>query len=114
MREIDNKLNNLNFKGVQKPAQEEKVQEENVTPVQIKEEQKEITDLKNMPAAELGKSQVTSADKIGNDIKFLTKHPEVAETINDAIDRYAQTHTEEETLKFIDAAIGEFSGAYKK
>lgn len=106
MREIDNNLNNVNFKGVQRPLQEEKVQGETVSAVS-KTELKEVTDLKNMP--ELGRTQVAGADTIEKDMKFFTKHPEVAKKINDVIDKYAQTHTEEETLKFIDTAMQEFT-----
>lgn len=108
MREIDNNLNNIKFRGVQKP--EEKIQEETSVPTTAPvSEFKEITDLKNMPSAELGKSQVASADTTENDIKFLTKHPEVVANLNKIIDNYASSHTEEETLKFIDTTLQEFA-----
>ena len=107
MREIDNNLNNVNFKGIQRPVQEDKIQDEVISSVLPQTAPKEVTDLKNMP--ELGRSQVAGADTIEKDMKFLSKHPEVAEKLNEIIDKYAQTHTEEETLKFMDAAMQEFT-----
>ena len=106
MREIENNLNKVNFKGVQKPAAEEAAQlQEQKVPMQ---EQKQIEDLKDMPAASLGKSQVAASDSLENDMKAFVKHPELAQKLNDVIDEYAKTHTEEETLKFMDTAIQEF------
>lgn len=52
MREIDNKLNSVNFKGIQKPSVEEVTTPE-VAPAS-NAETKEIKDLANMPAAALG------------------------------------------------------------
>ena len=107
MREIDNNLNNVSFKNVQPvPTVEEQ-------PAPVKEpsqeaEKVEINDLKNMPAASLGKSQVATADTIENDLKFMEKHPELVQKFNDAIDKYAAEHTEEETLKFIEQIQQEF------
>jgi len=107
MREIENNLNNVNFKGIpQKPVTEE-------TPVKAEtpvapSEQKEIKDLKNMPAAELGKSQVAS-DSVETDLKFLQKHPKLVAELNDAIDKYAQTHSEEETLQMFEKMHQEFA-----
>ena len=106
MREIENKLNSVNFKGIQKPAAEETVQvQPQAAPIP---EQRQIEDLKHMPAASLGKSQVAASDSIENDMKTFTKHPELAQKINEVIEEYAKTHTEEETLKFMDTAIQEF------
>ena len=106
MREIENKLNNVNFKGIQKTAAEETAQvQPQVAPVP---EQRQIDDLKNMPAASLGKSQVAASDSIENDMKTFTKHPELAGKLNEVIEEYSKTHSEEETLKFMDAAIQEF------
>ena len=107
MREIDNNLNNVNFKNLQ-PAP---TVEEQTAPVAepISEEKKEINDLKNMPAASLGKSQIATADTIENDIKFMEKHPELVQTLNDAIDKYASEHSEEDTLKFIEQIQQEFA-----
>ena len=104
MREIDNNINSVNFKGIQKPVQPETVQEE--TPVSPTES-KEIKDLANVPEASLGKSQVSS-DSIENDLKFLEKNPKLAQELNRAIDNYAKTHTEDETLKMIEKVHQEF------
>lgn len=107
MREIENNLNNVNFKGIpQKPLPEE-------TPVKAEAsvaptEQKEIKDLKNMPAAELGKSQVAS-DSVETDLKFLQKHPQLVAELNEAMDRYAQNHSEEETLQMFEKMHQEFA-----
>lgn len=106
MREIENSLNSINFKGVQKPAIEETTP--NPTQAAPVQEQKQIEDLKNMPAASLGKSQVAASDSIENDMKTFTKHPELAQKLNEIIDKYSEDHTEEETLKFMDTAIHEF------
>ena len=107
MREIDNNLTNVNFKNVQPlPAVEDSTnsaKKETTAPA----EQKEIKDLKNMPAAELGKSQVAS-DSLETDLKFLEKHPELVKELNLAIDNYSKTHTEEETLKLLEKTHQEF------
>ena len=105
MREIDNSsINSLNFKGVQKPAQEDSAAEIIQTPAK---EQKEINDLSAMPAATLGKSQVQT-DSIEADIKFMEKNPALAAAITQAIDDYAKTHTEDETLQMIEKMHQEF------
>lgn len=104
MREIDNKINSLNFKGIQKPAAEEPAVQE---APQVQAETKEIKDLSNMPAAALGKSQVAS-DSLESDMKFFEKNPQLAQELNDAIDKYAETHTEEETLKLLEKTHQEF------
>ena len=106
MREIDNnKPNSVNFKGFQKPIQDEPVgdiaQNNNV------KETKELNDWSAIPAASLGKSQVTS-DSIEGDMKFLEKNPAIAKAIIHAIDKYAQTHTEEETIQLLEKAHQEF------
>lgn len=107
MREIENNLNNVNFKGIpQKPVVEE-------TPVKAEasvapSEQKEIKDLKNMPAAELGRSQVAS-DSVESDMKFLQKHPQLVAELNEAMDNYAKTHSEEETLQMFEKMHQEFA-----
>ena len=107
MREIENNLNNVNFKGIpQKPIVEESVSKAEV-PV-APNEQKEISDLKNMPAAELGKSQVAS-DSIETDLKFLQKHPQLVAELNEAMDKYAQNHSEEETLQMFEKMHQEFA-----
>ena len=69
--------------------------------------EKEIKDLSNMPAASLGKSQVAS-DSLESDMKFLEKNPGLVEGLNKAIDNYAQTHSEEETLQMIEKMHQEF------
>lgn len=104
MREIDNKINTVNFKGIQKTAPAENVQEGNVAnPVDVKE----INDLVNVPEATLGKSQISS-DSIENDMKFLEKNPKLAKALNDAIENYSKTHSEEDTLKFLEKVNQEF------
>lgn len=107
MREIENNLNNVNFKGIpQKPVVEETTvkAEASVAP----SEQKEIKDLKNMPAAELGRSQVAS-DSVESDMKFLQKHPQLVAELNQAMDNYAKTHSEEETLQMFEKMHQEFA-----
>lgn len=99
MREIDNNINNVNFKGIQKPVQADIVPEETVA--QPPKETKEINDLANVPEATLGKSQISS-DSIESDMKFLEKNPKLAMAINSAIDNYAANHSEEDTLKMIE------------
>ena len=107
MREIENNLNNVNFKGIpQMPAVEETSAKADapVAPV----EQKEIKDLKNMPAAELGKSQVAS-DSVETDLKFMQKHPELVAQLNKVVDEYAKTHSEEETMQMFEKMHQEFA-----
>ncbi len=60
-----------------------------------------------MPAATLGKSQVSS-DSLESDMKFLEKNPKLAEELNKAIDKYAENHSEEETIKMIEKMHQEF------
>ena len=107
MREIENNLNNVNFKGNQiKPVTEETSVKADAPVAQT--EQKEIKDLKNMPAAELGKSQVAS-DSVETDLKFLQKHPQLVAELNEAMDKYAQNHSEEETLQMFEKMHQEFA-----
>lgn len=104
MREIDNNINSVNFKGIQKPVTEE------ITTVETSvaaSDSKEVKDLSAMPAATLGKSQVSS-DSLESDMKFLSKNPKLVEELNKAIDNYAQTHTEEETLQLMEKVHQEF------
>jgi hypothetical protein len=105
MREIDNNKPNstVNFQGIQKPVQEEPIAEA----PQSAQETKELNDLSAMPAASLGQSQVTS-DSIGSDMKFLEKNPAIANAIMQAVDKYAETHTEDETLQMLEKAHQEF------
>ncbi|MBD5402501.1 hypothetical protein HDR58_06845 [bacterium] len=104
MREIDKNINSVNFKGIQKPAVEETViQEPAAAPV----ESKEIKDLSAMPSAVLGKSQISS-DSIESDMKFLEKNPQLAAELNKAIDKYAETHSEEETIQMLEKMHQEF------
>lgn len=108
MREIDkNNINSLNFKGIQKASNDGTVNPE--APAAKNAETKEIKDLANMPAASLGKSQVAS-DSVDGDMKFFTKNPALVAELNAAIDKYAQTHTEEETAKMIEKMHQEFVG----
>ncbi len=107
MREIENNLNNVNFKGIPaKPIAEETAPKVEVSPAPA--EQKEIKDLKNMPAAELGKSQVAS-DSIDTDLKFMEKHPQLVAQLNEVLDNYAKTHTEEETMQMFEKMHQEFA-----
>jgi hypothetical protein len=98
MREINNKnINSLSYQGIQKTGEVQVPAE--TAPVQA--ETKEINDLANMPAASLGKSQISS-DSIENDLKFMEKNPQLAQALNAAIDKFADEHSEEETLQFIE------------
>ena len=106
MREIDNNVANVNFKNVQ-PLPSADDSNSKHEPTAAPAEQKEIKDLKNMPAAELGKSQVAS-DSLETDLKFLEKHPQLVKELNTAIDNYAQNHSEEETLKLLEKTHQEF------
>ena len=79
MREIENNLNNVNFKGIpQMPAVEETSAKADapVAPV----EQKEIQ-----------------------------KHPQLVAELNEAMDKYAQNHSEEETLQMFEKMHQEFA-----
>lgn len=105
MREIDNNLNNVNFTSLQRPLKDETPKAE-TTAAPI--EQKEIKDLKNMPAAELGKSQIAT-DSVESDMKFLEKHPKLVAELNNAVDNYAKNHTEAETIQMIDNMHKEFA-----
>ena len=104
MREIDNNsMNNVNFKGIQKPSNEEV----NID-AQVQNSQSiEINDLSKMPAASLGKSQISS-DSIENDMKFFEKNPLLARVLNDAVENYSKTHTGEETIQMIEKMHQEF------
>lgn len=105
MREIDNNsINSLNFKGIQKPATDANIAPETAA---VPVESKEIKDLANVPEATLGKSQIAS-DSIESDMKFLAKNPKLAEELNKAIDNYAATHSEEDTIKMIEKTYQEF------
>lgn len=105
MREIDNNnINNVNFKGIQKPAVEDVTNEETAA---IPTEMVEIKDLSKMPGAALGKSQI-STDSLENDMKFLEKNPKLVQELNMAIENYATNHSEEETLKMIEKVHQEF------
>ncbi len=106
MREIDhNNINSLNFKGLQKVTNDGALPQSET--ISAETETKEIKDLANMPAASLGKSQIAS-DSIDSDLKFLEKNPKLVAELNKAIDAYAQTHSEEDTLKMIEKMHQEF------
>lgn len=107
MREIENNLNNVNFKAIPAKPIAEEIAPKAEVPV-APSEQKEIKDLKNMPAAQLGKSQVAS-DSVETDLKFLQKHPQLVAELNEAMDRYAQNHSEEETLQMFEKMHQEFA-----
>ena len=105
MREIDNKnINGVNYKGIQKPAIDGAVQPE--APV-VQPEAKEINDQTKMPAASLGRSQISS-DSTENDMMFLLKNPEEVAQLNMIFDKYQQNHTYEEATLLMDAYKREF------
>ena len=105
MREIGNKnINSLNFTGIQKPAADTPA----TTPeTPVTQESKEIKDLTNMPAASLGKSQV-STDSIEDDMNILLKNPIQAAQLNMVFDKYQETHSYEEATQLLDAYRNEF------
>lgn len=105
MREIgNNNINSLNFKGIQKPANDTPtVPETPAVPV----ESKEIKDLTNMPAASLGKSQV-STDSIEDDMNILLKNPIQVTQLNMIFDKYQENHSYEEATQLLDAYRNEF------
>ena len=106
MREIDNnKMNSLHFNGIQKVSKEVAPAQEVSASSEIQHE--EISDLSNLPAASLGKSQV-NPDSLEADMKFLEKNPQLVQTINKAIDNYSENHSEEETLQMIEKTHQEF------
>ena len=105
MREINNnKMNSVNFKGIQKVPSENPMPSEVSVP---SEGASEIKDLGKMPGATLGKSLVAS-DSLESDMKFLEKNPVLAAELNKAIDEYASKHSEEETLQMIEKMHQEF------
>ncbi|MCM1338853.1 MAG: hypothetical protein NC191_04220 [Muribaculaceae bacterium] len=106
MREINNNRNSVNFQGIQKAPAETPVQAEAAAQVPANEP-KEIKDLGKMPAASLGKTLIAS-DSIESDMKFLEKNPALAAELNKAIDKYAESHSEEETLQMIEKMHQEF------
>jgi len=107
MREIDNKnINSLNFKGIQKVSNDAQPRQEQ-TPAAQSEPAKEINDLANVPEASLGKSQISS-DSVESDMKFMEKNPALVQKLNEAIDKYAQEHSEEDTLKMLEKMHQEF------
>lgn len=106
MREINNnKMNSVNFKGIQKVPSEAPVPTEASSAPVV--ESMDIKDLGNIPAASLGKSMVAS-DSLENDMKFLEKNPVLAAELNKAIDEFADKHSEEETLQMIEKMHQEF------
>lgn len=105
MREIDNNVNNIKVPDIQKP-----MSEETAAPVQesaANEETKEIKDLKNMPEAALGKSQVAT-DSVDKDMQFLMKHPEEVEQLNEIFDKFQENHSYEEATQLLEAYKKEF------
>ncbi len=109
MREINNNINgNVNFNkgGIQpKPHTDDGNSRNQQTPNGTNG----TNDLSKMPAASLGKVQVNASDGIERDMNYFVKNPELTATLNRVIDDYAKTHTPEETLKFMDKAVEEFS-----
>lgn len=110
MREIDNKnLNSLSFTSIQKLPKEDTAKEVPVTDVA---EHVESSDLSKLPAASLGKSQV-AADNIEADMAVLEKNPGIVKTLNAVVDDYASRHSENETIKMIEALHQEFTSRNK-
>lgn len=105
MREIGNKnINSLNFTGIQKSTNDTSATPETpAAPV----ESKEIKDLTNMPAATLGKSQV-STDSIEDDMNILLKNPTQVAQLNMIFDKYQENHSYEEATQLLDAYRNEF------
>lgn len=106
MREIDNKnINGLNYTtGIQKTTSEGSVMPE---PPVVQQEEKEIKDLGKMPAATLGRSQISS-DSTENDMMFLLKNPQEVAQLNMIFDKYQKEHSYEEATQLIDAYKHEF------
>ena len=105
MREINNnKMNSVNFKGIQKVPSETPVPTEASAPAA---ESMDMKDLGKIPAASLGQSLVAS-DSIESDMKFLEKNPVLVAELNKAIDEYADKHGDEETLQMIEKMHQEF------
>ena len=105
MREIDKNMNSLNFKGVQKPAADEPVVSQPQAQPISEISDKEINDLKNMPA--LGQSQIQK-DNLDKDMEFLLKHPEQASQLNMSFEKFLENHTYEEATQLVDAYKHEF------
>mgnify|MGYP006872973123 CR=1 FL=1 len=105
MREIDNNLNNMKVPEIQKSIVEEPVVSEQVPAVA--EGTKEIKDLKNMPEAALGKSQI-STDSLDKDMQFLIKYPNEVEALNQMFDKFQDQHSYEEAVQLLDAYRKEF------
>lgn len=104
MREIDNKINNTNFMGIQKAQEAAPVAPEEVaTPV----ESKEIKDLSGMPSASIGRSQITS-DSLETDMQILAKNPAQVEQLNQIFEKFQENHTYEEATQLMDAYRQEF------
>lgn len=106
MREIDNNLNNVKVPEIQKPAVEEPVVQAEAPETDV--ETKEIKDLKNMPEAALGKSQI-STDTIDKDMQFLMKYPQEVETLNAMFDKFQEEHSYEEAAQLLEAYKKEFT-----
>lgn len=105
MREIDNNnINGVNYKGIQKAAAETPALPEN--PV-AQPETKEIKDLGSMPAATIGRSQISS-DSTESDMMFLLKNPNEVAQLNMIFDKYQKEHSYEEATQLIDAYKHEF------
>lgn len=107
MREIDNnKLNRVNFQSIPKmPAGP--IETAETEPI-ISQEGTEFNDLSALPSATLGKSQVIAPEGTETDMKFFEENPELASAIIDAVDNYAQNHSEEETLQMLEKCHQEF------
>ncbi len=105
MREIDNNMSKLNFKGIQKA--EETAPVENTAPAanSAESQTKEINDLSKMPSAYLGKSQV-AADSIESDMAEMLDNPEKVSMMNNLFDKYAQEHSPEEALQMLEELKG--------
>lgn len=109
MREIDNNMSTgVNFKGgIQPVPQKDENQNSQQQTFSQPEESEKINDLSQMFAASLGKSQI-APDNINNNMAVYAKKPELTQELVKIIDEYSKTHTQEETLQFMDTTIHEF------
>ena len=107
MREIENNLNNVNFKGIPK-TQVEETGKTDVAAQNAQEPREQINDLGKMPSASLGKSQVVPPSSVEGDIANFQENPNLVAVVDKAIDKYAKTHTPQETLDYMNQAYREF------
>ena len=106
MREIDNNMNSLGFKGT--PANPTSGSEPVVSQGQTPNQQgaaPEINDLKNMPVP--GQSQV-QPDNVDADMALLLKNFGQITQLNLIFDEFLKNHTYEEATQLLEAYKKEF------